>query len=233
MFEKHILFNQINSLDMGLIINTIDLGMPDPKIITQEVPYMNGTYDFSTVNNGGIQVFNDRTVIIKFSYKNINAKSQWNKYLKVTSWLLGSSKGPLDISTVQGRINGKCISCSKLDRGIYGGTFTATFKCDPLIYLGFFGNYIWDTFNFNEDIAEVATFDISAGNNITIYCDAVSVSPTITVDSNCKIQIKGIIYSLYEGANNIFGLYFNYGFNIIEIVSGNGQLNIDFRKEVV
>lgn len=233
MFEKHILFNQINSLDMGLIINSIDLGIPTPKIIMQEVPYMNGSYDFSTVNNGGVPVFNNRTVIIKFSYKDISAQSQWDKYLKATSWLLNSPKGILDISTIQGKINGKCVSCSKLDRSNYGGTFTATFTCDPQIIIGLYGDYLWDPFNFDIGIAELNSFSMTPGTKLSVYCDVASAIPILTVDSYCKIQIQGQVYSLSEGVNNVFGLHFNYGVNIIEVLSGRGRINIEFKKELI
>lgn len=234
MWNKYIKFNNLSSLDFGLIINSIDIGCPTPKLITETIPFMNGSYDFSTVSSDGIQTFNDRTVVIKFSYKNINEISQYNTYFNATNWLLSANKGPLNISTVDGTFNGKCISCSKLSKSYFGGTFTATFSCDPLIVQDAFGDYIWNTFNFESGMAEINEFKFNAGDKLEIYCDSDSIEPILISNIDCEIYINGVEYNLSSGSNKIYGMIFNYGINVIEILTGNnGVLNINFRKDVV
>ncbi|MGL4762464.1 MAG: hypothetical protein ACRCWG_13540 [Sarcina sp.] len=234
MWKNYIVFNNINSLDKGLIVNSIDIGCPKPEVIIQTVPFMNGSYDFSNISNGGIQTFEDRTVIVKFSYKNINASNQYNVYLSATAWLMSGAKGSLEISSVPGILTGKCIECSKLSKSNIGGTFTATFLCDPFINQGEFGDYIWDTFNFESGVAEVNQCMFNTGDNLEIYCDVDSVRPILNSNIACSLNVNGDIYNLKVGDNSFYDLIFNYGINKIMVLSGNnGELNISFKKEVV
>lgn len=234
MWKNYIVFNNINSLDKGLIVNSIDIGCPKPKIITQTVPFMNGSYDFSNISNGGIQTFEDRTVTVKFSYKNINAFNQYNAYLSATTWLMSASKGNLEISNVPGMLIGKCIECSKLSKSTVGGTFTVTFLCDPFINQGEFGDYLWDTFNFQSGIAEVNQCMFNSGDKLEIYCDVDSARPILNTNIVCTLNVNGSVYDLEVGDNSFYGLIFNYGINKIIVLSGdNGELNISFKKDVV
>lgn len=234
MFKKHITFNNRNSLDQGLIINSINISPPTPKLITISVPFSNSIYDFSTVNTGGIQVFNNRNINIKFSFKTLNRNSIEPSYLKHITWLLSSPRSTLTISTIAGTIQAKCTQCSSLSKGLFGGTFTATFDADPFFNMGEYGDYIWDTFNFNTDIAEINSFVVNSGDTIEVINEYMDTIPVITASNPVTISMNGKDIELLKGENNNLNAMLSNGINKITIKKANCTLlTFSFRKEFI
>ena len=126
---QYIKFDGVSSLDKGLIINSLDIPAPKPKLITKSVPFQNGSHDFSNVGTGK-QLYENIPVTIKFSFKHLFG-NQTQIYLDHVTWLLGKT-GTLEFKDLDGSLNSKCINISKLSKSMTGGTFTAIFSCYPV-----------------------------------------------------------------------------------------------------
>ena len=231
---KYLEFNNRSSADFGLGIVSVKLGSPKPNLITETIPYLNGSIDFSTVATGGIQTYGDRTISVDFNYLEDTKEDMYKAYNKISSWLLTANKGALKFNYIDGIFTGKCTQISDLQTFVRGAKFTATFTCNPLLDCGAYGSYIWDTFNFNKDIAELSSLVVNAGETFTIPINGVDVNPIITASSPINIEVNNKQYSLVQGDNKIFGLNLVNGENKIKILSGgNVTLSLNFRKEYI
>ncbi|MFR5264037.1 phage tail domain-containing protein [Clostridium sp.] len=231
---KYLEFNNRSSADFGLGIVSVKLGSPKPNLITETIPYLNGSIDFSTVATGGIQTYGDRTISIDFNYLEDTKEDMYKTYNKISSWLLSANKGALKFNYIDGIFTGKCTQISDLQTFVVGAKFTAIFTCNPLLDCGAYGSYIWDTFNFNKDEAEVSSLVVNAGDTMTIPIHGVAVNPTINVSSPINIELNNKQYSLVQGDNKVFGLNLLNGENKIKILSGsNVTLSLNFRKEYI
>ena len=231
---KYLEFNNHSSMDFGLGIVSVKLGSPKPNLITETIPYLNGSIDFSTVATGGIQTYGDRTISVDFNYLEDTKEDMYKAYNKISSWLLTANKGALKFNYIDGIFTGKCTQISDLQTFVRGAKFTATFTCNPLLDCGEYGDYIWDTFNFNKDEAELSSLVVNAGETFTIPINGVDVNPIITASSPINIEVNNKQYSLVQGDNKIFGLNLVNGENKIKILSGgNVTLSLNFRKEYI
>lgn len=229
---KYLEFNNRSSLDFNLGIVSVKLGSPKPNLITETIPYSNGSIDFSTIATGGIQTYSDRTISVDFNYLEDTKASMYKVYSKITSWLLGASKGTLTFNYIDGIFTGKCTQISDLQTFVRGAKFTVTFTCNPLVDCGQYGDYIWNTFNFLIDIADMPVHTVSTGDIITIFIDGVTVNPTINATDVATIELNNKQYNLVVGDNKIFGLTLQNGQNNINIISAsNVTLTFNFRKE--
>ena len=230
---KYITFNGHTSLEQGLIINTIDIESPKARIITETVPFHNGIYDFSTVATG-VQTYDNRKITIKFSFKKFGYNQELT-YFNLSTWLLSSNIDNLVFSHISGKIRGKCIDVSKLNKSLFGGTFTATFSCDPFFSYGNYGEWLWDTFNFNTDTVEINEWIVNKGDSITLINRYMPVSPEITVSDNTTILFSGKKYLLEKGSNILFGFILATESNNLKILdcAPNSKIIINFTKQLL
>ncbi|MGL4761124.1 MAG: hypothetical protein ACRCWG_06645 [Sarcina sp.] len=230
---KYITFNGHTSLEQGLIINTIDIESPKPRIITETVPFHTGVYDFSTVVTG-VQTYDNRKITIKFSFKKFGYNQELT-YFNLSTWLLSSNIDNLVFSHIPGTIRGKCIEIGKLNKSLFGGTFTATFSCDPFFSYGSYGNQIWDTFDFNTDISQVNEWTININDSISLINEYMPVSPEIIASDNTTILLNEKQYILEKGSNKLFGFILVNGITTFEILdcSPDSRITINYNKELI
>ena len=241
MSNSFIEFNGKNTLEEGFQIVKYSLGQPTLKYTSETVPYCNGEYDFSMLN--GIQYYNSRKLTITLGFKEFNIFSLnqnelqnetiYLKYFKFKSFLLSSKKSVLDISNLigfEGTLNAKCIDVSGLMKGNFGGEFTITFDCDPLIFIGNYGEDIWDTFNFLFDVTEYTNYTINGSQTLNIFNVGVATVPEITVSSECTLILNNNQYTL--SPNCIPRIILEQGINELNI-TGFTTININFKKEVI
>ena len=125
-----IIINNKGSLDdFNFIIENINIGNPNPNIITATVPYMNGYYDFSEIT--GELTYSSREIIVIFKYKEYEAfSSNLNSiYLKFINWLYES--GEIKISWIKGYFEGRVTSISELSLLEDERVIEVTFLCQP------------------------------------------------------------------------------------------------------
>ncbi|MGL5414586.1 MAG: hypothetical protein ACRDAU_02885 [Clostridium sp.] len=226
--DNYIIFNKGNSLEMGFKITSYDIGSPTPKITTENVPYMNGEYDFSTLN--GVQYYNSRTITIEFSFyrymsfnKDLNKSNIYMKYFEFKNFLYGSGKSLLDISSllgINGTLNGICTNITGLEMSRMGGVFTVTFTCDPLINMGDFGDDLWNDFSFIDGISEINYVSVNGVLKIPVYNRGQK--------TNCSIETTGS--AKIENYSDSFMI--QTGLTVLD-ATGVGTVSIKFNKEMI
>ena len=115
-------------LDFGLTVVSRTYTPAQKKKITAEMPYMCGSYDFSTI--GGLaQAYTDEQYTYIFVFAEDDAGLRDKKLRNALNWL-NSGKSILQDDTMpERRINAECISTSANEKGILT-EITAVFNAD-------------------------------------------------------------------------------------------------------
>ncbi|WP_297523183.1 hypothetical protein [uncultured Clostridium sp.] len=231
---KYLEFNNHLSTDFGLGILSVKLGAPTPNLITEKLPYSNGSFDFSTVVTGGLMTYSDRIITIEFNYLEKNQNKMYEVFSKASSWLLSGAKSTLKFNYIDGFYIGRCTQISNLESFISLGKFTATFTCNPTLTKGVYGDYIWDTFNFIDGITKNNRHIVNTGDVINIQIDGIDIIPSIYLNQNISISLNNKDYNLKIGDNKQFGLIFKNGINKIFIKTANKAImDINFKEETI
>lgn len=82
MIESLTINNKNSYTDFNLYISKKEIGLPNKKIITQDIPFKNGHYDFS--NYLGYPTYDNRTISYTFD---IVADDLENEKSKILNWL--------------------------------------------------------------------------------------------------------------------------------------------------
>ncbi|WP_297436850.1 distal tail protein Dit [uncultured Clostridium sp.] len=230
---KYLEFNNRSSEDFKLGIIKVNIGTPVPNLITETIPYSNGTLDFSTVATGGLKTFSDRTITIDFNYIGDTIEDLYNRFSEISSWLLGGVKGDIIFNYIDGTYTGQCTQISTLDSFISFGKFTATFSCYPFLDTGNYGDYLWDPFSFEDGIV-ADEWIVNTGDIIKIDIKGIDVNPLIAASKDLTISLNNKNYNLKMGDNKIFGLLFKNGVNEILIANADkASINFTFKKETI
>lgn len=225
--EGFIQFNNLISSELGLVVNDVQISQPNPILITESIPYSNEYFDFSS--SVGTTKYEQREIIIKFSFFSFNRQFINIKNREVATWLYSANKSKLKIDFIQGYFNARVTNI--LNEHSEGYNYiTVTFIADPFIICDAFGADIWDNFNFITDVTENNVFNVTTNRNIELINTGIPVSPKIITSSSMKIRFEGTIFSLKMGINNIPYLYLKNGLNSIEVIEGSGTLEFIFNK---
>jgi phage-related protein len=208
--------------------------LPEPKIVAEDLPGMDGEYDFSAANPDGEVKYKPRMQDIDFTLKERNPTRLRAKANQIAAWLACGEKQLIFddepdkyyLATVSNKLDldNQILSIKK---------FTVHFKCRPMKYgVNIEGSDIWDTFNFEEDVVQEVEFDVAGSKVLKIINTGRTVRPTINVNANMSITIDGSTYNLTPGDNIIYGVKLAPGENQLTI-TGTGHIRILFRKEIL
>ncbi|WP_413521386.1 phage tail protein [Carnobacterium divergens] len=230
-------FNGHHSKEFGLDVLSKKIGFPSKNKALREIPHSNEVYDFSEVY--GTQNYTERPIEIVF---HIIDRSNWDKesmyimWTKVVAWLMEPShKIPLyDDIMKEYYYLGEVQEKPDFDEMRFNGKFKVIFQCYPFrIHELQEGNDIWDTFNFELDIAQIVKHDIKGSKQITLYNIGMSnLPPVVVATSEMEIQFKGKSYKVLSGENKVTGFYLLPGINEFKVI-GNGTIEFEFHKEVI
>lgn len=220
--------------DLGLtILNTRVIETPSKIKITETIPFMNGSYDFS--NLYGSNCYTERQLEYEFLIKACNSTELEIKRMQVDQWLLSSnSKTPLIDDNLPGYYyKAECISTDFEDL-INIGKLKATFTAYPFkIGEAYEGNNLWDSFNFELDVLQDTKFTVNGSSNVNIYnSSAIDIEPTIIASSNFEIIKDNKKYVVESGESKDYRFKLKKGNNNITL-KGNGTIEFRFRKEVL
>lgn len=96
-----ITFNGFNSyLSFGVPIKSKRINLPEQVIIEQEVPYMNGCYDFSYMS--GKPIYKKRQINVVFNLIGANEADLYDKYTQIVRWLTSTRNGTLTFDSIRG-----------------------------------------------------------------------------------------------------------------------------------
>ena len=224
-------FNGKHSFDdFNLIINSRTISTPTKKKIKLQVPYMNSTYDFSTVGSNGEIVYNQRSINVTFTLLSTSKVMLQSKMTKINEWL-SSSQSQLIFDDIKDYyFLAEIEDGNDLAETYEVGEFTVKFVAEPFkTSIDYVGNDIWDTFNFEEDIVQNTSFNVSNTSTVSVYNYGRLIIPTIHCSANMSVIVSGITYNLMIGDNLIYGLKLKNGYNSI-IINGTGTIQFKFKK---
>ncbi|BDU81632.1 phage tail protein [Clostridium perfringens] len=218
--------------DFGLTIKSKKIGNPKKKKIIEDVPFMNGVYDFSLLY--GEQTYSERRLEYTFNFNEENKIEMNIKKMQVLEWLAYEGKQPLYDDAIPDFYFLAEVEENDFDEvGCYG-ELKVVFNAYPYkLYFKDEGDDIWDEFNFNLDYAQDTKFIIEKGQNITLLNPGLSrLIPIVKSTSNFDIVKDGITYKFNPGVTKEWRFVLNKGFNNMTII-GTGKIEFIFKREVL
>lgn len=231
---ERIEFGEFNSSNFDLYLVERDAPTPKEKEILQDVPFMQGSHDFSMML--GERIFNDRTItyeFVAFKKKYPERKILENKIKDV---LMSTGYNPLfDTHDADGFWWVKCESVKVKDDHEYN-KLRVVLDFTGYPYFKMRTNYfddVWDTFNFDYDVACFSKYQVKTKQVIEfINIGSTSLSPVIHSTKKCEILINGEKYEIKEGFNTNYFMKFKRGKNII-VVTGTTDITFYGRMEIM
>lgn len=234
---NQIIFNNKKSYtDLNITLDSFSISAPSKKKIKDSVPFMNSSYDFSTIGSNGEIVYDDRIIKAKFNLKERNRSDLWDKYSEVLEWLIGTGQQQLIITDM--------ADCYYLGEVENAPSFETIVKRAGIMEVEFiaypfkFGvslegsEQLWDTFNFNTDYMQETALDVSGSKTVQIYNVGRVVSPTVSCNSSMTATINGYTANFIAGDNVDYLFKLQPGMNSI-VINGTGHIEFKFRKELL
>lgn len=213
MVMKGVLFGDKHSYtDFGLVLNSKDIALPEPKLYIVDVPCADGSLDLSTALTGGDIKYKNRLIKLEFT-----VLKPWNQLEILRSTIANHLHGKImkvifdaDYDFYYtGRCKIKSFNTSKIPA-------TATIEVDA------------EPYKFN--IEETVISETVSGEK-TIYIDEqeMKVVPTITVSSDMTVIYKSKLFQLHTGDNIIPEIVLSSAENNELKFNGSGSVSIKFR----
>jgi predicted phage tail component-like protein len=228
-------FNGKHNNDIGIVMHSKSIQPPSKKKIKDSVPFMNGSYDFSTISSNGEPNFSEREITIVFGLPSETNEQLQKLYSTALEWLEDTNNKQQLIfdDMTDYYYMAEVEESSSFEQTMQFGLLTVKLVAYPFkTSIDYVGDDIWDTFNFEEDYAQTNQFDIINYATINIYNPSRSVSATIYCSVPMTITKDGVTYNLSSGNNTIYGFKINRLMNSIKI-NGTGRIKFMFRKESI
>lgn len=224
--------NKHSYKDFGVTIKSKSIGSPKKNKIKETVPFMNGSYDFSSLYGG--QTYGERSLQYVFNIIG-QTKSHMNmKKINLLNWLHQGSKEPIYDDAIPGYYF--LAECEDDDFKESGNTgeLTVTFAAYPFKICSYEeGNIAWDDFNFELDVLQETKFDINGVKNVKIHnVGATNISPEVICSNQMEVTKGNVTYKFNPGTSKDYRFELSIGENNMT-VKGNGSIEFRFRKEVL
>lgn len=225
-------FNNKHNNDIGLVMHSKSIESPPKKKIKETVPFMNGSYDFSTVGSNGEITYSERKITAIFGLPAESKEALQVLYSKALEWLVDVGKSKLVFDVIKDYyFMAEVEETSSFEELMEFGKLSVTFVAEPFKYsVDYVGANIWDTFNFEEDYIQDSVYDIVGSKIITLYNPGRTTRPVINCSVAMTLIQNGKSYSLVSGDNKLYGFYLNTLGNTLTI-NGTGRISFIFRKE--
>ncbi|HAB7479957.1 TPA_asm: hypothetical protein GYP86_00440 [Listeria monocytogenes] len=232
--SERIEFGNFNSRDEGLYLITRDAPTPAEKEVIDDVPFMQGVYDFSSML--GERVFQNRLISYEFQLFNVPYRERKIAEIKLKQKLMGLGNSALRDSHDTGFYwLGKCSSVVIEDDETYKNLKAViTFDCYPfMISEKQEWDDVWDTVNFNLDIFQKTFYKVEDSTDVVLF-NTGSVSATLKVTASKPLLIKkgNKEYSFNAGTTQDDSFRIDVGKSVLS-VRGFGTVKFEFVKEVL
>ena len=218
--------------DFIIELESFSIQPASKKKIKTSAPFMNGSYDFSTVGSSGQIIYGERIIKASFNLKEKNRSLLYMKYSKVLEWLLGTGQSKLIFTDMPDYyFMAEVENAPNFEEVIKrGGKLEVEFIAQPFKFgVNFEGSDIWDTFNFEEDVMQDVEFDVVTTETVNIYNPGRLVMPIISCSAAMSITFNSKTYNLVVGDNRFYDLKLLNGENSI-VINGTGHISFIFRK---
>lgn len=231
--NEYIQFGAFNSKTKGFFLIDRDAPTPNEKEILEEIPYMQGSLDFS--NLLGERIYDNRDITYTFEMFNVKYDSRKDVENQVKRDLMTPFIEPLiDSHDVGYYWLGKCKSV-KVDDLQESNKLRVVivFDCYPLLIKQ--AQYYTDVMDdlSVDDIGQFTMYLVNGRKSFSyLHIGDASVTPIIHCTSKMTLYVNGTKFDLTQGENEILTMKFKIGSNNLEAV-GNGTIRFRARTELM
>lgn len=218
--------------DFGLTVRDTTTETKKKNKTLVKIPFMNGSYDFSSLYGG--QTYEEETRVYEF---NLIAKDKYDleiQKMKLSEWLLDGGQVEIydDLLVGYHRL-AECIDLSFEENHNYAKVI-ANFRAYPFkICDGYEGDDVWDTFNFELDVAQDVKFTVeSVKSEVLINNGSNVVTPVVICSAPMSVTLDNKTFKFPKGENQDYRFRLKKGDNSLKI-EGVGTIEFKFRKEVL
>lgn len=236
MDERFINFDSKSSLDdFNCVINEANVGLPEKSKTRIQIPNTSLYYDYANIFG---DVYSERTLEYAFLICDVNALNTIeleHRKGMIANWLIPGSQHLLQDSAIPGYyFKAEVQSSPEYTDNTDYAFFKVSFTCYPFRIRNFEeGKDIWDTFDFDNDVAQDTSFSISGSQKILLINTGSTVlSPGINVTGNLSITMNDETKTFTSGSYTDTGLVLERGKNVVNL-SGSGTVQFHFTKEVI
>lgn len=199
--------------DFGLILTSKEIGLPEPKTETVDVPGADGVIDLTEVLTDDVK-YEQRK--LQFTFTIIDPIKTWAATLsKVTNYIHGRRLRILMDWDKNYYYEGRCkVNQFKTDKRL--ATIVIDAEVDPykIEVEGVSQPY-------TVTVVDSATVNLTNGRKI--------VSPTFTTSDAMQVTFNGSTYDLPKGTTTVLEIRLREGDNNITL-KGNGTVTIDYKR---
>lgn len=235
-------FNRFDSAKAGWWLSKRDFSTPEEYEVVDSVPYQQGEYDFSVLDNQ--RFFKARTIKYEFLIIDDDPQYRQGSYDQGKNELMMLPYNDTDVDTAYMdlldtgspayKFNVKCKSVSASDDDEQGVmTVTVEFKGDPFaLSRSLVGTDIWDEIDFDNYFTQQTYFDINGELLLSLDNLGMPTPVELEIDNSSNIVIR------WPGEDRAFptivnpitksGSQITYGGNITKILPSGTNNNIGF-----
>lgn len=228
------MFGDIHTKEYSMSLKDRQAPTPEENVITEEVPFMQGSYDFSMIL--GERIFKNRTLSYRFEVEERSYQHRKVDEIVLKNWLMKKGWGRLYDDHDDGYYYwAKCTSVTVEDDHVFGRlSISISFEAYPFMVADLEeGHDIWDEFYFDLDYSQPNEFEVSGSSSINLMnVGSVGVVPTIIASSQMAIIKNGATYTVPAGESKSESFRLEIGENAMTI-NGTGTIKFIFYKELL
>lgn len=238
MFEEiteGFIFGDFNSMDSGYILLERNCPTPNEKEIVENIPYMNGVFDFSELT--GERYYENRQITYKLVKPNVAYNDRKRLENTAKYQLMRAFDGQLIDTHDNGYCwVGKCKSVKATDdQGKRNLILEITFDVYPFALKSSAWSDLWDEFDFDRDIAQKLSYQINGSEQIKLYNSGdnrispkvIADKPITIIDSECDM------FSFSPTKDSDFMFYLKRGKNVLTINGANANVSFKITTEAM
>lgn len=227
-------FNEKHNSDMNVVLHSKTIQSPSKKKIKSSVPFMNGSYDFSTVATNGDIAYNEREINIVLGLPTNSKESLQTLYSTTLEWIIDVGRSQLIFDDIPDYyFIAEVENSTTLQQVMEFGLVSITFVAQPIkTSIDYAGNETWDIFNFELDYMQDTEFDVVGSKTVSIYNCGRSICPLVNCSTSMSVTKNGYTANFVTGDNKDWSFKLQNGMNNISI-NGTGHIKFIFKKEML
>lgn len=214
--------------DFGLILSSKDIGFPQAKTKTIEIPGANGVIDLTDCLTKDIK-YENRT--LSFTFAVIDRPERWAaKLSEIANYLHGKKMKIFMDWDKNYYYEGRC-SVNQFKSNKRTGSLVVDCDCDPYKYEENLASepWIWDTFCFLDGIIYNNNIAVNGTKTVTLVNRRKVVTPTFKCTAPMTVVFDGVTYNLPKGQATISDIRLHSGENTITF-QGVGTVQVDYER---
>ena len=212
--------------DLGLALESKDIGLPDIQKKYVSVPFRDGDIDLTDVLSNRVH-YGNREITMSM---NCPGNYPTGKMSDVANKLHGQKVHIIFDDDLYYYYNGR-LDMTKFKENRKGGEYQIKADCDPFKYQvqSSAEDWLWDPFDFEDgNINELKDISITTSDTITLIADEQLSYASITTDAQVTVTFKNKSVVCAVGTTTLYDFEFEPGENVITI-TGTATITITYR----